>query len=70
MNNYSFLGGFWLKKPVGVQLEGTIYSNEGKDLGSNQFTDAFIEFIERKGWSFGGGIYQIDEEGSKIDDID
>lgn len=31
--------------------------------------DAFIEFIESKGWSFGGGIYQIDEEGSKIEDI-
>ncbi|QOY34655.1 hypothetical protein AWH56_018270 [Anaerobacillus isosaccharinicus] len=59
-----------MKKPVGVQLEGTIYSNDGKDLGSNQFMDEFIKFNESKGWSFGGGIYQINEEGSKIDDID
>ncbi|WP_456279003.1 hypothetical protein [Bacillus sp. AK128] len=59
-----------MKKPVGVLLEGTIYNSDGKDLGSNHFMDVFIEFIESKGWSFGGGIYQIDEEGRKIDDID
>lgn len=59
-----------MKKLAGVQLEGTIYTNDGKDLGNNQFIDVFIEFIESKGWSFGGGSYQIDEEGRKIDDID
>lgn len=59
-----------MKKPVGVQLEGSIHTNNDKDLGNNQFMDAFIEFIESKGWSFGGGSYQIDQEGKKIDDID
>ena len=59
-----------MKKPVGIQLEGSIYTNNGKDLRNTQFIDAFIEFIESKGWSFGGGSYQIDQEGKKIDDID
>ncbi|MCP3764682.1 hypothetical protein NLX67_20295 [Domibacillus sp. A3M-37] len=59
-----------MKKPVGVQIEGSIYASDGEDLGNNQFLDAFIEFIENKGWSFGGGSFQIDEEGKKINDID
>jgi len=59
-----------MKKPVGIQIEGSIYASDGKDLGNNQFLDAFIVFIESKGWSFGGGSFQIDEEGKKIDDID
>jgi uncharacterized protein YggL (DUF469 family) len=58
-----------MKRPFGVRIEGFVYSNEG-DLGHNEFLDAFIEFIESKGWNFGGGTYQIDEEGEKIDVID
>lgn len=56
-------------KPVGVRIEGCIYANDGEDLGNNQFLDAFIEFIESKGWSFGGGNCQIDRDGKEIDDI-
>ncbi|MFD1738620.1 hypothetical protein ACFSCX_19030 [Bacillus salitolerans] len=59
-----------MKKPFGIQIEGSIYSNSGEDLGNNQFWDAFIEFIESNDWSFGGGSFQIDEEGKRIDDID
>jgi hypothetical protein len=59
-----------LKKPVGVQIQGCIYANNGEDLGNNEFLAAFIEFIESKGWSFGGGSVQIDQEGKKIDEID
>ena len=59
-----------MKKPVGIQIEGSIYASDGEDLGNNQFLDAFIDLIESKGWSFGGGSFQIDEEGKKIDDID
>ena len=44
-----------MKRPVGVQIEGCIYTNNGEDLGQNEFLDAFLEFIENKGWSFGGG---------------
>lgn len=49
---------------------GSVYANNGEDIGNIQFLDTFIEFIESKGWSFGGGSYQIDETGKKIDDID
>nr|WGE04401.1 hypothetical protein P5640_15125 [Bacillus subtilis] len=52
-----------------VKIEGVIYSLEG-DLGHNKFLDEFLEFIESKGWQFGGGSFQVDEEGKHIDDID
>jgi hypothetical protein len=58
-----------MKKPVGVYLKGCIYANKG-DLGHNEFLDVFIEFIESKGWNFGGGSFQINEEGEKIENID
>ncbi|ADP30987.1 MULTISPECIES: hypothetical protein [Bacillus] len=56
-------------KQSGVKIEGVIYSLEG-DLGHNKFLDEFLEFIESKGWQFGGGSFQVDEEGKHIDDID
>lgn len=62
-------GGFTMKKVVGVEIQGTVFTDNG-NLGHNEFTDAFIEFIESKGWYFGGGSCQIDEEGNKIEDID
>jgi uncharacterized protein YggL (DUF469 family) len=61
---------FKMKKPVGVQIEGSVYKNSGNDLEYNEFFDTFIEFIEQKGWSFGGGGFQIDQEGIKVDDIE
>jgi len=59
-----------MKQPIGVQIEGAIYATNGEKVGVNEFLDAFIEFIERNGWHFGGGGYQIDEEGNQIDPID
>ncbi|WP_186579523.1 YggL 50S ribosome-binding family protein [Aquibacillus kalidii] len=59
-----------MKRPTGVNLDGVIYTNNNGDLGHNQFMDAFLEFIESNGWSFGGGSFQIDEEGEQIEDID
>jgi uncharacterized protein YggL (DUF469 family) len=59
-----------MKKPVGVQIEGSVYKKSGNDLEYNEFFDAFIEFIEQKGWSFGGGGFQIDQEGIKVDNIE
>lgn len=61
--------GLIMNRPIGVQLEGTIYAKDG-DLGHNDFINAFIEFVESKGWLFGGGSFQIDYDGEKIDDID
>ena len=29
-----------MKKSVGVQIEGSIYANNGEDLGNNQFLNA------------------------------
>ncbi|WP_424769363.1 hypothetical protein [Paenibacillus sp. sgz302251] len=58
-----------MKRPFGVQIQGSVYAKEG-DLGHNEFVDAFIEFIESKGWQFGGGTVQIDESGERADDID
>jgi uncharacterized protein YggL (DUF469 family) len=58
-----------MKRPVGVYFEGCVYANEG-DLTHNEFLDEFIEFIESKGWNFGGGSFQIDAESEKIDDVE
>ncbi|MDU0200561.1 MULTISPECIES: hypothetical protein [Paenibacillus] len=44
----------------GVEINGSIFADEG-DLGHNEFLDAFIEFIESKGWQFGGGTKQVNE---------
>ncbi|WAA12792.1 hypothetical protein [Fervidibacillus halotolerans] len=59
-----------MKKPYGIRLDGCIYTNNEKDLSEEEFSNAFIEFIEEKGWNFGGGLYQIDEEGNFILDIE
>lgn len=59
-----------MKQPVGVHIDGVIYSNNGANIGSNELFVAIIEFIEQRGWHFGGGIHQVDEEGNRIEDID
>ena len=56
-------------KKIGVRIEGFVFADEG-DLGHNEFWDAFIEFIEIKGWHFGGSTCQIDEEGNQIESTD
>lgn len=44
------------KKQLGVNIEGSIYaSNENESVDIDEFLDAFIEFVESKGWIFGGG---------------
>ncbi|WP_336773875.1 hypothetical protein [Paenibacillus sp. MMO-58] len=58
-----------MKGPFGVQINDSVYANEG-DLGHNEFLEAFIEFIESKGWQFGGGTAQIDASGERADDCD
>lgn len=59
-----------MKSPFGIHIEGSIYANNGDDLKHAEFMEAFIDFVESKGWSFGRGSTQIDEEGKKIPDID
>ncbi|GIN93268.1 hypothetical protein J22TS1_43190 [Siminovitchia terrae] len=55
-------------KQAGVKIEGVIYSLDG-NLGHDEFLDEFLQFIENKGWHFGGGSHQVDEEGQEIKDI-
>jgi uncharacterized protein YggL (DUF469 family) len=54
-----------MKQPIGIEINGTIYSNEG-NIEEEEFFEAFIEFVESKGWFFGGGISQIDGVGNVI----
>jgi hypothetical protein len=58
-----------MKKPIGIKIDGTVYSKEG-NIGENEFFKVFIEFIESKDWFFGGGISQIDADGKQIKEID
>jgi hypothetical protein len=55
-----------LKRPFGIRLDGCLYATSGDALSEEEFSNAFIEFIEARGLYFGGGLYQIDEEGSFI----
>lgn len=50
-----------MKKSVGVEINGSVFGDDGKEVGHTEFWNAFIEFIEGKGWHFGGGTAQIDE---------
>lgn len=52
----------------GVKIEGVVYSNKG-DLCHDEFINAFVHFVREKGWFFGGGTNQVDEEGNVIEDI-
>lgn len=45
----------------GVKIDGMIFANEG-DVDLDEFLDAFIEFVESKGWFFGGGTRQVDDD--------
>lgn len=56
-------------KQTRVKIDGIIYSLN-RDLGHNEFLDEFLIFIESKGWQYGGGSFQVDEEGEHIEDID
>lgn len=55
-----------MKRPFGIRLDGCLYATSGEDLSEEEFSNAFIEFIEARGLYFGGGLYQIDEEGNFI----
>lgn len=57
-----------MKKPFGIKLDGCIYSIDGESLSEEDFSNAFIEFIEERNWYFGGGLYQVDEEGNHVPD--
>jgi uncharacterized protein YggL (DUF469 family) len=47
----------------GVEINGVVYALKG-NVNHDEFLDAFIDFVESKGWYFGGGTKQVDEEGN------
>jgi hypothetical protein len=47
----------------GVEISGSVFAHEG-DVDHEEFQDSFINFIESKGWFFGGSTKQIDEDGN------
>lgn len=59
-----------MKRPFGIKLDGCVYATSKEDLSEEEFSNDFIEFIEKRGWYFGGVLSQIDEEGNHIPDIE
>lgn len=59
-----------MKRPFVIRLDGCVYTTDGGDLSEEEFSNTFIEFFEERGWYFGGGLYEIDEEGNHIPDIE
>ena len=48
------------KKLAEIQIEGNVLDSEfKKSIHINDFLDEFTEFLESKGWSFGGEIKQV-----------
>lgn len=43
-----------------IKIEGVIEIKDDEDI--NYCTDQFINFIESKGWYFGGGTREITDE--------
>jgi uncharacterized protein YggL (DUF469 family) len=56
-----------MKKRLGIHIEGCIYAvDEHVDIDHDEFLDKFIDFVEANGWMFGGGTYQVDEDGEAV----
>ena len=56
------------KKWLGIEINGSLFADDKEiDIDEAKFFKEFIEFIESRGWSFGGGISQVDEDGEYID---
>ena len=47
-----------------IEINGVIELPDNAD--HDQFQNEFIDFLESKGYYFGGGTQEIDEEGSPI----
>lgn len=40
--------------PTSVEVDGYVGTNDNTNLTADEFLDAFIPWVEEKGWSFGG----------------
>ena len=46
-----------------IEINGTIFNeNINEDITEEEFTDAFLDFIESKGWLFGGTVSEDNDE--------
>ncbi|MGG3624560.1 hypothetical protein ABES25_13500 [Bacillus gobiensis] len=55
------------RKQLGIEINSCIFSDDkSKDIDEAEFLREFIEFIETKGYNFGGGFPQVDEDGNYI----
>ena len=59
-----------------VEITGCVYAvDTNYHLTDDEFWDAFIDFIESKGWCFGGcdrqiiDAYYIDAQGNPIEEV-
>lgn len=42
--------------PTWVEVNGGVVTADGTNLTDDEFLDAFIDFLESKGWQFGGAV--------------
>ena len=46
-----------------IEINGTVFSeNINEDITEKEFTDAFLDFIESRGWLFGGTVSEDNDE--------
>jgi uncharacterized protein YggL (DUF469 family) len=50
----------------GIKIDGYVFHQKEQVLDMNEFLDAFIEFVESKGWEFGGTTKPFDENEEEI----
>lgn len=47
-----------------IKIDGILEIQD--NINEDEFWEMFIDFIEERHWYFGGGIYEVDEEGNNI----
>lgn len=45
----------------GIRIEGYVFAKDG-DIDQEEFYEMFIDWMESKGWLFGGGIRHTNED--------
>lgn len=50
------------QKQFGIGLDIVVET----DLTAEEFNDKFIEWVESNGWTCGGSMFAVDEEGMRI----
>lgn len=46
-----------------IEINGTVFNeNINEDITEEEFTDAFLDFIESRGWLFGGTVLEDNDE--------